>query len=333
MGKGHLAPRRKQAVRVQLIPDTINLEEYLREPDPGERVIAASSLFEEVRDEFLMPQTLQGARPPWPKAESLIRFRCGELSMWSGTNYTGKSVLTSQVALALCQQDERVCMASFEMKPRKTMYRMTRQAAGGPEPTVSFMRSFHQWTDGRLWIFDHIGRCPPERVMAVIRWCRARLGITHFFIDSMMKVVRGEDDYNGQKDFCNDLQTLAQDTGMHIHLVHHTKKPADESHRPTRFDAKGSGAISDQVDNAFNVWRNKPKETKLARTDVTEKERDELEASPDTLLICDKQRNGEWDGNIKLWFDSRSFTFRGEKREPWTFGIDIPLQEEPGALG
>ena len=24
------------------------------------------------------------------------------------------------------------------------------------------------------------------------------------------------------------------------------------------------------------------------------------------MLICDKQRNGEWEGKIKLWFDRRS---------------------------
>lgn len=320
---------------MRLIDDTIDLSEYLQEPDPGERVLPASTFFEEVRDEFLMPQSLQGARTPWAKADGFIRFRLGELSMWSGTNYTGKSMITSQVALSLCQQGERVCVASFEMKPRKTMYRMTRQAAGGPEPTLGFIKGFHSWTDGKLWLFDHFGRISPERVVAVIRYCKQKLGITHIFIDSMMKVVRGEDDYNGQKDFCNDLQQTAQDENVHIHLIHHTKKPADESHRPSRFDAKGSGAISDQIDNAFSVWRNKPKEAKLKSPKLTDADRDALEGEPDTMLICDKQRHGEWDGTIGLWFDSQSMTFRGERREPWSRGMDISIEvrEEPGALG
>ena len=31
--------------------------------------------------------------------------------------------------------------------------------------------------------------------------------------------------------------------------------------------------------------------------------------SPDALLICDKQRNGDWEGHIGLWYDSNSQQF------------------------
>ena len=30
---------------------------------------------------------------------------------------------------------------------------------------------------------------------------------------------------------------------------------------------------------------------------------------PDTLLICDKQRNGEWEGTIGLWYERNSQQF------------------------
>lgn len=162
--------------------------------------------------------------------------------------------------------------------------------------------------------------------MATIRYCADKLRISHFFLDSMMRCVRGEDDYNGQKDFVTDLCAAGQETGAHIHLVHHTKKPADDSHKPTRFDAKGSGAISDQVDNVFAIWRNKPKERQLERREwANEEERDKIVSRPDALVICDKQRHGEWEGSIALWFDGRSQSFRGDARQQWTSGIEIPL--------
>lgn len=308
---------------MKVIPDTIDLTEYLREPDPGERVIPASSLYEQVLGEFAMPVASTGARTPWAKADGWIRFRPGEVSLWAGVNGSGKSLITSQVALALCEQGEKVCIASLEMPPRKTMYRMTRQAAGAPDPEIRFIKQFHEWTDNRLWIFDHLGQISPSRIMGVIRYCRDRLGITHFFLDSLMRCVRGEDDYNGQKDFVTDFCAVAQETGIHNHLIHHTKKPADDSHRPSRFDAKGSGAISDQVDNAFLTWRNKEKERAVERGEKEDSKGRLWEEKPDELLICDKQRHGEWEGSISLWFNPRGQSFRGEQRVPWLSGIEL----------
>ena len=74
-------------------------------------------------------------------------------------------------------------------------------------------------------------------------------------------------------------------------------KKQDESHKPNKYDYKGTGAITDQVDNVISVWRNKVKEKKREAG-----ARDYSVDDPDALLICDKQRNGEWEGNIGLWF-------------------------------
>jgi twinkle protein len=314
---------------MQLIDEQIDLSAYLDEPNPGEKVIPASSVYERVRDEFLMPAEMSGARTPWAKADAMIRFRKSEVSLWPGLNNSGKSVLTSQVALNLCQQDERVCIASLEMPSWKTMKRMTRQAAGGPEPAGRYIRAFHEWTDDRLWLFDHVGTINPERLTAVMRYCADKLGITQFFVDSLMRCVKGEDDYNGQKDFVVGLCDVAQQTGLHVHLIHHNKKPLDESHKPTRFDARGASGITDNVDNVYAVWRNKPKEREMQfAAKLTEAEREELEDQPDALLICDKQRDGGWEGRLGLWYDPPSLTYRADRRAPFTRGMELALSAE-----
>ena len=99
------------------------------------------------------------------------------------------------------------------------------------------------------------------------------------------------------------MTAIARDHNIHIHLVHHIKKPPTEDHKPTKYDYKGSGAITDQVDNVISVWRDKNKE-KLRDAGKAFNEMD-----PDCLLICDKQRNGDWEGRIGLWFhrDSQQF--------------------------
>ena len=142
-----------------------------------------------------------------------------------------------------------------------------------------------------------------RQVCAVARYCAKEKGVTHFVIDSLMKCVAAEDDYNGQKAFVDELTAIARDNQIHIHLIHHIKKPANEDHKPNKYDYKGSGAITDQVDNVVSVWRNKTKEKAREAGKVVN------EGDPDCLLICDKQRNGEWEGQIGLWFhrDSQQF--------------------------
>jgi len=297
-------------------PDDIDFALYIRETEAQQKVRPASQYIEDLIDSMFSGRVEPGAYLPWQKTEKLVKFRPGEVTLWAGINGHGKSLMTGQVALSFMGQGERVCIASFEMKPRKTLERMARQwhaenprgDADTPE-MVDLMRDvyrqFGDWTDTRLWLYDQQGTVEADTILGVTRYCAKELGITHMFIDSLMKCVKGEDDYNGQKQFLDELCALARDCGIHVHLVHHIKKLSSEDQEPGKFDAKGSGAITDQVDNFFAVWRNKRKEKdQAAGKSVSVDE-------PDAMLICDKQRNGEWEGKIHLWFDRDSQQYKG----------------------
>ena len=65
---------------------------------------------------------------------------------------------------------------------------------------------------------------------------------------------------NSQKTFVEKLKRVADDTNVHVHLVHHIRKGESEHDRPNKFDLKGSGAIADLADQIFIVWRNKKRE-------------------------------------------------------------------------
>jgi twinkle protein len=296
--------------------DDIDFAAYERETDAQQKVKPAAlwvaELIERIRSPIAQPRALM----PWRKTHQLVQFRPGEVTIWGGANGAGKSLVTGQIALSLCSQSQKVCIASFEMKPMKTLERMGRQWSGEnpnhpafrghAEATgrlIDVYEQFRDWTTGKLWLYDQQGTVTVPQVCAVVRYCAKEKGITHFFVDSLMKCVSGEDDYNGQKAFVDQLTAIARDYGIHVHLIHHIKKPANEEHKPNKYDYKGSGAITDQVDNVISVWRNKTKErNREAGKGVSDGE-------PDALLICDKQRNGEWEGNIGLWFhkDSQQF--------------------------
>ena len=71
---------------------------------------------------------LPGFFLPWKMRRRPVRLLRGEVSIWTGINGHGKSLLLNQVAISAMTQGERVCIASFEMHPRKTLFRMVRQA-------------------------------------------------------------------------------------------------------------------------------------------------------------------------------------------------------------
>lgn len=300
--------------------DDIDFSAYLEETEAQQKVKPARVFVDEMLDWMFTPNMEHSCQLPWEKARELIRFRQGEVTLWAGINGHGKSLVTGQTALSLMGQGQRVCIASFEMKPRKTLERMSRQfscmkpARLGDDPVIidgykDVCRQFADWTDTRLWLYDQQGTVNPGTIVAVTRYCAKELGIQHMFIDSLMKCVKGEDDYNGQKYLVDELCAIAKDHDCHIHLIHHIKKLASEDQTPGKFDAKGSGAVTDQVDNMLIHWRNKAKEAAYQVGKIGDPN------EPDALLICAKQRNGEWEGRIQLWFDPESNQFIGAKND------------------
>lgn len=318
--------------------DEIDFSVYEIETDAQQKVKSASLYVQALLDRIASPVRAKQNLMPWGKTHKLLQFRPGEVTVWGGPNGSGKSLVTGQVALSLCAQDERVGVASFEMKPIRTLERMGRQwtKCNPNDPLVlsdpserremiDLFEQFRDWTDSRMWLYDQQGTVHWKQVCAVARYCAKELKITQFFIDSLMKCVAGEDDYNGQKAFVDEACAIARDNNIHIHLVHHIKKPATDSQKPSKYDFKGTGAITDQPDNVVCVWRNKEKERNVRAGKAVS------ETEPDAMLIVDKQRNGEgWEGNIGLWFDRNSQQFvAGNNVGPMDF-YRAPQEENEG---
>jgi len=298
-------------------PDEIDFSFYEHETDAQQKVKDASVYIQELIDRIHTPVAPIHVLMPWRKTHNFVQFRPGEVTIWGGMSGAGKSLVTGQVALSLCAQGQKTCIASFEMKPLKTLERMGRQFSGeNPgDPTwlhipdsraalISLYEEFKDWTDNRLWLYDQQGTVTVRQVCAVIRYCVKEKKVTQFFVDSLMKCVAGEDDLNGQKAFIDEICAIARDHNIHVHIIHHVRKPKDDKAKPGKYDYKGSGAITDQVDNVITVWRNKEKERKIESGEQVDQTKD-----PDAILICDKQRNGEWEGSIALWFHAISQQF------------------------
>lgn len=311
----------------EFLDDEIDFVAYLQESDAKAKVKPASLWIEAMKARLRTKKDERRISLPWLKARENFDFRPGEVTVWGGINGHGKSLVTSQIALSLMGQGEKVCIASFEMKPYKTLERMLRMYCGlnpfspefqdgrGLAALDQLHDEFSEWSNGRLWLYDQQGTTASNLVLGMSSYCAQELGIGHVFIDNLAKCVQNEDDYNAQKVFVDKLCAMARDHNFHIHLVHHMRKGQKETDALDKNDFKGSGSIADQADNLIGVWRNKGKELDVKTNGMHAKKRDE----PDATLRVFKQRNydGAGDGEpvILLWFHRESWQFLGAERD------------------
>lgn len=296
---------------MELIYD-IDVDEWY-EPQEMSRKVRDAILFQADFEQTMLAPQKRGITMPWSQSWDDFEFRPGEVTIWAGSNGSGKSMLTTQVALSLCKQHQKVVIASFEMTPVRTFERIAQQFFHKNFRAPQF-QSLETWFEKnrmrlvdalhkKMYLYDQQGSTSAREVIAMARYSAVELKCNHIIIDNLMKCVAGEDDYNGQKQFVDKLTAVARDHQVHIHLVHHIRKSGSEEDRPNKMDIKGSSSITDQVDNVFIVWRNRKKENALKDgkpigSDV-----------PDMLLMCEKQRNGAAEERYKLWFHRDSLQY------------------------
>lgn len=244
--------------------------------------------------------------------EDCFEFRPGELSVWTGINGHGKSLMLNQVLIGLMSQGERVCVFSGEMQPGQQAKRLVKQCTGLDRPTPAYIDATGDWVRDRMWLFNVLGTATIDRLVEVFRYGAKRYGISHFVIDSLMMTDVPEDGpsaLSAQKKAIQTITSFAKAYKAHVHLVAHPRKAKDESAAPGKMDVGGSGKITDAADNVFSVWS-------------ARKEDDaEDNGKPDALLELHKQRNGdEQHHKFWLWFNRKCQQYTTTPaRRPITF--------------
>lgn len=251
-----------------------------------------------------------------------FEFREGEVTVWTGINGHGKSLLLSQVQLGLMAQGEKFVVFSGEMTPARLMKRTIKQATGLDRPTVAYIAAVGEWARERYWLFDLLGAAKLDRLLEVFTYAHRRYGCSHFVVDSLMMTDVPEDgagSMTAQKEAMRKLCAFARTLGVHVHLVAHPRKARDESQAPNKLDVAGSGKITDGADNVFSVWR--------AQKDAALPS----DGEPDAKLELLKQRNGDVQNRVvRLWFDPASMQFRTQQQKyPLRY---VDFSQEPATV-
>lgn len=260
---------------------------------------------------------LIGCYFPFNNMQHTTRIGDGKLSIIAGANGSGKSLLWGQVLNSLMAQGRKVVIASLEMQPKQTLYRMICQSA-----TCKASKQYcEKWLNhhaGKLWIYDQLDKVDTDRILGMAHFAAHNLGATDIVIDSLTKCGVGRDDYTKQAEFVDRLQWCAKKWNIHIHLVAHMRKPSEGS-KQDKYSIRGASEISDLADNVYIVARNFQKEEVVhmieAGAPINEEMNKILEGADATLAVAKNRDYGE-QRTFKLWFDKTSGVYKESERAP-----------------
>lgn len=272
----------------------------------------ASDYFDEVRDLFYPAERTVapgGYTTPFGKLGDKLKFRPSELTVWTGASGAGKSQVLSHCMIHWIEQRSRVCLSSLEMKPAQTLRRMVKQAGGVDKPTVEFLKTTLAWLDQGLLLYDKVGKAGVEGVLEVFDYARAKYGCDQFVIDSLLRLGVAADDYNGQENVIFRLVDWTIQHNVHVHLVAHARKGEVGGGPAGTEDIKGAMEIGANAFNIISIWRNRKHEEAIQAA-KDDDERKELEDKPCVVLNIPKQRSGDFEGKIGLWFDQKTYRYK-----------------------
>jgi twinkle protein len=267
---------------------------------------------QQIHGQFLDTEC-KGEKAPWAKTHGLLQFREHEASCWYGYNGSYKSVFLNELFTYWACQGIVVGMASFEMPAFKVGALAVKQALALEMPNQADIDRAIDRLSESMVIYDVLGKVTPAHLLAVIRYCAIELGVRQFLVDNLTTLLPvGNDAHDLHQQFTAGCLTIARTTGIHIHLVGHVPKPekGDVSQIPGGYGLRGTGAVSDMLENMLAVWRNLPKEDKLDDPDLPSGERDQLRKEPDLVVAVRKQKFWDFRGALKFWINRRLLRFK-----------------------
>src|SRR5688572_6864969 len=192
---------------------------------------------------------------------------------------------------------------------------MCKQASGIDRPEPDEITAALSWLERGILLYDVVGKANVDQLIKVFDYARGRYGCDQFIVDSLMRLGVASDDYVGQEKAVFKLVDWAVSQKVHLHVVAHARKAGIQGGAPETEDVKGAMEIGANAFNIVTVWRNReledeikkleaqalaiqkedPKKAELLSEGVEKKKKE-----PGVLLNVAKQRNGDFEGKVRL---------------------------------
>lgn len=284
------------------------------EPIGTQQIARIGAFRDRIKADLFSPNASRGKGWPWGLAaldDLLVCCRPGEVTVFFGLEKSGKSTLTSQLAIMQAQAGRGVLYWAAEMGPKRQALKWVRQQGRmSPEEmnTQTVDRVFDQLTMMPLWIVEHYGTCPQERLRNTIMHAVDRLGVRFVVVDHLHFLVsEGASEREEIRQILSTLTEIAQKKEVHIALVAHVSNIDSGKHAkdrdgivPELRDLKGSSSIKQMLDNGIAIWR--PRDAQRNQQRVNGK-------CPAVLFVKAARDDDAREGSAPLLFDDRAAWF------------------------
>lgn len=275
-----------------------------------------------------------GYRTPYGKLGAKLLFRPGEVTIWTGDSGAGKTQILNDCVVDWIQQGARTCLSSLEMHPAFTLKRLAKQIVGVDRPTAEAISAALRWADAGLLIYELTGKQKLEELLAVFDYGRSRYGCDVFVIDSLMRLGVAGDDYNTQEAVIFRIVDWTMASNVHVHLVAHAKKGERDRGVPGIEDIKGAMELGANAFNIISVWRDRKFEENVASLASTDPSgaAELFNSRPGVMMNVAKQRNGDFEGKVGLWFDQKTYRYRSSGDQASWKRTYLPDNWQQGAV-
>lgn len=295
------------------IPDEIvkNCVKNAKTMDPAE--LSNIAVFTREVVEYFWPAggKAPGVNSPFKSHAGEFQLDYGATTILAGWNGCGKTTIIGQVVLNAIKQNINACVASLEFRVPRYAGWLVRQGLCEERPEKIAIAQAVEKLSEHLWAFSSYGEARVDRIIDVWEYAAARYGARLFVLDNFSKLSFGSiDEFQPQKDAITKFTEFAVRSNSHVLIAAHSRKKMGEHEEVNKLDIKGNGALTDLADAVLLLHRNKRKEHATRENGrflaMNPDEQVEIMRQPDAWLTCDKNRHGNSEPRIQLWFDQRS---------------------------
>lgn len=263
---------------------------------------------EEVWDLIIKENNRKSVPYPWSGLnDKLFGMRGGELVTLTAGTGIGKSSIARELAHYMLNCEVKVGYIALEESIRKTAEHIMGIEMNQPphlweynDITEDQKRTAFEATvgSGRMVLYDHWGSIDPANLLNRVRYMARAMECKCIFLDHLSIVVSALEAGDERRMIDNTmtkLRSLVEETGVHLVLVSHLRRPDGRSHEEggttSLAQLRGSHAIAQLSDAVIGCERN---------------QQDESQANLLTLRVLKNRYSGHTGIATTLEYDDKS---------------------------
>ena len=256
----------------------------------------------------------------------IIGFNICEVSVWSGSNSSGKSSILNQICINAAQRGFNSIIYSAELDASRLKYWLHLQAAGRQfvNPTEyenSFSvpnhirKSIDKWLEGKIFVYNNEYGSNLLTLLADIKEHISKHKTDMIVVDNVMTLDTdnlSSDKLEQQKKMMKQLVDFALASNVHIHVVAHPRKSIAFLRKE---DISGSSNLTDFAYNVFIVHRVTNDFIKRSKEYFGEATAARWQTFSNVIEVCKNRDLGVMDEMFGLYYEIESKRFLNEPFE------------------